>query len=95
MRTRFQTLLVMTLIGVGFLPGLVDAQPTRQPRNIVFIFTDDQWFDGLSSRNDYFETLRLDRLVEGGVLFEKTFVTTSLCSPSRASILFGLHAHTH
>ena len=65
------------------------------PRNIVFIFTDDQRFDGLGLRNDYFETPHLDRLAEGGVLFENAFVTTSLCSPSRASILSGLYAHTH
>ena len=67
----------------------------REPRNIVFIFTDDQRFDGLGLRNDYFETPHLDRLAEGGVLFENAFVTTSLCSPSRASILSGLYAHTH
>ena len=65
------------------------------PRNIVFVFTDDQRFDGLGLRNDYFETPHLDRLAEGGVLFENAFVTTSLCSPSRASILSGLYAHTH
>lgn len=64
-------------------------------RNIVFMFTDDQRFDGLGLRNDYFETPHLDRLAEGGVLFENAFVTTSLCSPSRASILSGLYAHTH
>ncbi|MEK7403484.1 MAG: sulfatase-like hydrolase/transferase [Acidobacteriota bacterium] len=30
-----------------------------------------------------------------GVRFPDAFVTTSLCSPSRASFLSGLHAHTH
>ena len=97
-------LVEMTLTDLGVLTKLVDAQPTGQPvprsarqapRNMVFIFTDDQRFDGLGSRNDYFETPRLDRLVEGGVLFENAFVITSLCSPSRASILSGLYAHTH
>ena len=73
----------------------VAAQDTRSPRNIVFILTDDQRFDGLGVLNDYFETPHLDTLAEGGVLFENAFVTTSLCSPSRASILSGLYAHTH
>ena len=45
--------------------------------------------------SDYFETPHLDRLAEGGILFENAFVTTSLCSPSRTSILSGLYAHTH
>ena len=75
--------------------GQETGEGAGEPRNIVFIFTDDQRFDGLGLRNDYFETPHLDRLAEGGVLFENAFVTTSLCSPSRASILSGLYAHTH
>ena len=64
-------------------------------RNIVFILTDDQRFDALGLLNDYFRTPHLDRLAEAGVLFENAFVTTSLCSPSRASILSGQYAHAH
>ena len=64
-------------------------------RNIVFILTDDQRFDALGLLNDYFRTPNLDRLAEAGVLFENAFVTTSLCSPSRASILSGQYAHAH
>ena len=64
-------------------------------RNIVFILTDDQRFDALGILNDYFRTPHLDRLAAGGLLFENAFVTTSLCSPSRASILSGQYAHAH
>ena len=90
---------VHTVVGCLF-GGLLAAAPAAAqdqgaPRNIVFIFTDDQRFDGLGLRNPYFETPRLDRLAEQGILFENAFVTTSLCSPSRASILSGLYAHTH
>ena len=65
------------------------------PRNLVLIVTDDQRFDALGSVDDYFETPHLDRLLAEGVHFENAFVTTSLCSPSRASILSGQYAHRH
>jgi N-acetylglucosamine-6-sulfatase len=37
----------------------------------------------------------LDRIANEGVRFANMFCTTSLCSPSRASILTGLYAHSH
>ena len=43
----------------------------------------------------FLETPNMDRLAHDGVHFENVFVTTSLCSPSRASILTGLYTHTH
>ncbi len=41
------------------------------------------------------KTPNIDRLANEGVRFANMFCTTSLCSPSRASILTGLYAHTH
>lgn len=77
----------------GVAAGVGEAGGER--RNIVFILTDDQCFDALGLLNDYFRTPNLDRLAEDGLLFENAFVTTSLCSPSRASILSGQYAHAH
>jgi N-acetylglucosamine-6-sulfatase len=66
------------------------------PRNLVLILTDDHRFDALSFLgHPYVETPHLDRLARGGVHCRNAFVTTSLCSPSRASILTGLFAHRH
>ncbi len=43
----------------------------------------------------FLKTPHLDALARGGVHCRNAFVTTSLCSPSRASILTGLYAHRH
>lgn len=63
--------------------------------NIVFILTDDQRYDALGFLNEDIRTPNMDRLAREGVHFRNAFVTTSLCSPSRASILTGLYAHAH
>ena len=64
--------------------------------NVVFILTDDQRWDCLSAAgHPFLKTPNLDRLAKEGVRFANAFVTTSLCSPSRASYLSGLYAHTH
>jgi N-acetylglucosamine-6-sulfatase len=74
------------------LPKIAGARP----RNIIFILTDDHRHDCLGvAGHPWLETPHLDRLANGGVYFERAMVTTSLCSPSRASILTGLYAHTH
>ena len=64
--------------------------------NVVFILTDDQRGDALGCMgHPHLKTPRIDRLAEEGALFRNHFCTTSLCSPSRASILGGLYAHAH
>lgn len=65
------------------------------PPNIVFILTDDQRFDELGFMNSELQTPNMDALAADGVHFTNAFVTTSLCSPSRASILTGQMMHNH
>ncbi|CAN5493498.1 sulfatase [soil metagenome] len=68
-----------------------------KPRNLVFILTDDHRFDALGflKPQTFNETPHLDRMAKAGAYIPNAFVTTSLCSPSRASILTGLYAHKH
>jgi N-acetylglucosamine-6-sulfatase len=67
----------------------------KQP-NVLFILTDDQRADCLGvAGHPYLKTPHLDKLANEGAFFPNAFCTTSLCSPSRASILSGLYAHTH
>lgn len=65
-------------------------------RNIIFILSDDHRYDALGFMgHPFLKTPRLDELAAKGVHFKNAFVTTSLCSPSRASILTGQFAHKH
>lgn len=66
-------------------------------RNIVFILTDDHRYDamGFLKTQTFIQTPNLDYLAREGAYLPNAFVTTSLCSPSRASILTGLYAHKH
>ena len=71
------------------------SQQTSRP-NVVVIMTDDQRWDCMSCEgHPFLKTPNMDRIAEEGARFANMFVTTSLCSPSRASFLSGLYAHTH
>ncbi|MBM3736003.1 MAG: sulfatase [Acidobacteria bacterium] len=74
----------------------LQAQTRR--RNIVFVLCDDHRFDYIGALGHPWlkgHTPNLDRLLRGGVHFRNAFVTSSLCSPSRASILSGQYMHAH
>jgi N-acetylglucosamine-6-sulfatase len=71
------------------------AESTVRP-NIVFILIDDLRHDTFSFMGHPFvETPHIDALAKGGLQFTNAFVTTSLCSPSRASFLTGRYMHNH
>jgi arylsulfatase A-like enzyme len=44
-------------------------------------------------RLDHTPTPHIDRLAEAGMRFDNAFVTNSICKPSRAVLLSGLHSH--
>ncbi|MEM7698243.1 MAG: sulfatase [Verrucomicrobiota bacterium] len=68
---------------------------TERP-NILVILTDDHRYDALGFlEHPFLETPNLDRMARGGAHLKNAVVTTSLCSPSRASILTGLYTHHH
>jgi N-acetylglucosamine-6-sulfatase len=93
----------LTLSWAGRPGPAADESPLRlkpiagaRPRNVIFILTDDHRYDALGFLNHPFlQTPHLDALARGGAHLRNAFVTTSLCSPSRASILTGLYAHRH
>ena len=66
------------------------------PRNVLFILADDHRYDAMGfMRPPFVKTPNIDRIAQRGVHLRNAFVTTALCSPSRATILTGLYAHQH
>lgn len=68
-----------------------------KPRNVIFILSDDHRYDfmGFTGKVPELKTPNMDRLATEGAHCQNAFVSTALCSPSRASILTGQYAHTH
>lgn len=62
--------------------------------NIIFIMTDDHAYQAIGAYGSkLMETPNIDRLANEGMLFEKAYVTNSICSPSRAVALTGKFSH--
>ena len=78
------------------VPKLQTIQGRKQ-MNVIFILTDDHRYDfmGFTGKLPWLKTPALDALAKEGAWFKNSFVTTSLCSPSRASILTGQYSHVH
>jgi N-acetylglucosamine-6-sulfatase len=67
-----------------------------KPRNVVFILSDDHRYDAMGFMgHPLAKTPHMDAMAENGTHLKNAFVTTSLCSPSRASILTGLYTFRH
>lgn len=67
----------------------------RKP-NLLIILVDDLRYDEFGAGgHPYMKTPNIDRLAAEGVLFERAFHTTPICSPNRASILTGQYASRH
>ncbi len=82
---------VLILILMLWTTAVVADQP-----NILFVLCDDHRFDCLGAAgHPFLETPHLDAMAREGAMLTRAYVTTSLCSPSRASILTGQYAHNH
>jgi N-acetylglucosamine-6-sulfatase len=87
-----------TAIRFFFLCCTLAALSASAQRNIIFILSDDHRYDFMGFMEEsptWLETPALDRMAAGGAHLKNAFVTTSLCSPSRASILTGQYMHHH
>ena len=94
-RRRFLKSAAVGAIGAALVASTGFGNETKRP-NFVILMTDDQRWDAMScAGNKILRTPNMDRLAKEGVRFENAFVTNSLCTPSRATVLTGLYSHTH
>jgi len=80
--------------GIGAAAGLASseaqsASPALRP-NVVVLMTDDQTVESLRVMPNV-----RGLLADQGVTFDNSFVSYSLCCPSRATFLTGQYAHNH
>ncbi|HEX6132913.1 MAG TPA: sulfatase [Longimicrobiales bacterium] len=85
-------------LAFGLAPAAAVHAQDAAPRNVIMILSDDHRYDFMGfapGAPDFLETPHFDRMAAGGLHIANAFVTTSLCSPSRASIYTGQYAHRH
>ena len=76
----------------ALLAGTAAAQPETARLNVLWIDIDDQspWYS--SYGHDLVETPNIDALARQGVLFERAYAPTPVCSPTRSSLITGSYA---
>jgi arylsulfatase A-like enzyme len=76
-----------------FLFTISSCSKPEKP-NILFIMSDDHAFQAISAYDpNLIRTPNIDRIAKEGILYNKAFVTNSICAPSRAVILTGKYSH--
>ena len=85
-------LVILGFLGMSSLQDLIEDRP-----NIVMILADDMRWDylAISNPNAIVKTPHLNELARQGTRFENAFVTSSICTPSRTSILTGQYERKH
>jgi N-acetylglucosamine-6-sulfatase len=87
----------MRLFSFLLLLITLTANAQQKHMNIIYILADDHRYDamGFMNRVKRLQTPGMDRMAREGAHLKNAFVSTALCSPSRASILTGQYAHSH
>jgi arylsulfatase A-like enzyme len=83
---------------IGCLVSCVAAGPAlgqeRRPPNILYIMADDHAAHAISAYGSKInKTPNIDRIAKDGMRLTNCFVTNSICTPSRATIITGQYSH--
>ncbi len=84
---------ILLVIALHLIGSVASAQDPRRP-NILFIMSDDHAAHAISAYGSKINnTPNIDSIAREGMLFRNAFVTNSICTPSRATILTGKYSH--
>ncbi|AMO58357.1 sulfatase [Endozoicomonas montiporae] len=79
------------------MPSTFPAKPDTDRPNIIYIMSDDHAVRAVSAYGSDIAHLaptpNIDRIARNGVRFDESFVTNSLCGPSRAAMFTGKFGH--
>ena len=79
------------MLTTALLTATLSASP-----NVLLVFIDDMgWGDFSSFGNERVQTQHVDRLAAEGIRFERFYVNSSICSPSRVAISTGQYPQRH
>lgn len=74
--------------------SLASSSMAAERPNILFIFSDDHAQHAISAYGSKVNvTPNIDRIAAGGARFLNSFVTNSICTPSRATLITGQYSH--
>ncbi|MEO0447305.1 MAG: arylsulfatase, partial [Verrucomicrobiota bacterium] len=90
--------LIVPFLGIPLLLLPISAAEVTAPPNIIFILSDDQGYGDVSALNpeSKIPTPHIDRIAQEGMIFSDAHSSSSVCTPTRYSILTGrYHWRTH
>lgn len=80
---------LLLIAAFGFSSCNGSKNDNKKP-NIILIMTDDQgWYDAGFNGNSEIRTPNLDHLASNGVIFNRFYSASAVCSPTRASLITG------
>jgi arylsulfatase A len=94
--TKLFSIKMVLIFAIGACSNLKEKQQVESKPNIVYILADDLGYGDLSCYGQtHFETPNIDKLAKNGMKFTQHYSGSTVCAPSRSSLMTGQHTgHT-
>jgi len=91
-QNRFLILLTAVVIALSVIFISCSSEKSARNPNIILILADDLGYGDLSCYGqNKFETPNIDQLAAKGIKFTQHYAGSTVCAPSRCSLMTGLH----